>query len=517
MADKGFKQDLVVSTRYQNRLPPPPFAPKFLEIDTGGLDQYLTTSFASSLARREEPNIDVDAEGGMPIDMIGVPGYLAGDESAIMAPEQPPMLEAEDQELLLSVDQIKKQSAANNVSFLRKTQYLSTSNSRAADPFTKKAPVRRLSNAAPAAAIDRDDPENVKRHVQKGFDLAYPDSVAYNDPSVKGLPRSQQERNAWNQPVHPSGNTDLKVVDVYPLIPDFEANTDEGGAFQRIRFDKPPLMANHGKRDDRIDVATFQTLPNEELSRDWNARMAAFEADPTAYEHPGPEPHTYVMAAPTEPSQVPLVRKFLYDGHPDKDDPEVYSSMLAESISGDKRVPFERKRVYKSNVRNPLDPRRVFAVGLYDPLSTKNQVPPSEAKMRQGKCAYYYPIQESIRLRSDRSKIAHPSLPESDTPMADLFMYLPRELDAREAFDRVLNRGINDDQFGEEYEALRATALAQQEAEQAEDVVETQGMSAAGQVGDDEDQVRNGEDVALDQNGGTRPAGDDDDDAMEDD
>lgn len=77
----GFKQDMVVSTRYRNDLPPPPMPPKLLNIDNGGLAQYLSTTFASGLARREEPNIEVDAEGGMPLDMIGVPGYFLGDES----------------------------------------------------------------------------------------------------------------------------------------------------------------------------------------------------------------------------------------------------------------------------------------------------------------------------------------------------------------------------------------------------------------------------------------------------
>ena len=74
---------MVVSVRYRNDLPPPPMPPKLLDIDTGGLAQYLTTSFASGIARREEPNIEVDAEGGMPIDMIGIPGYFLGDESGM--------------------------------------------------------------------------------------------------------------------------------------------------------------------------------------------------------------------------------------------------------------------------------------------------------------------------------------------------------------------------------------------------------------------------------------------------
>ena len=77
----AYKQDMVVSTRYRNDLPPPPMLPKLLNFDTGGIDQYLTTQFASSLLKKEEPNIEVDAEGGMPIDMIGIPGYFLGDES----------------------------------------------------------------------------------------------------------------------------------------------------------------------------------------------------------------------------------------------------------------------------------------------------------------------------------------------------------------------------------------------------------------------------------------------------
>ncbi|KAJ5242822.1 uncharacterized protein N7469_001149 [Penicillium citrinum] len=46
-------------------------------------DRFVTPGFASNLARREEPNIDVDAEGGMPIDLVGIPGLHLGDESGM--------------------------------------------------------------------------------------------------------------------------------------------------------------------------------------------------------------------------------------------------------------------------------------------------------------------------------------------------------------------------------------------------------------------------------------------------
>lgn len=77
----SFHQDYIASLRYRNDLPPPDMPPKFLDIPHEGLTRFLTPGFASNLARREEPNIDVDAEGGMPIDMVGIPGLHLGDES----------------------------------------------------------------------------------------------------------------------------------------------------------------------------------------------------------------------------------------------------------------------------------------------------------------------------------------------------------------------------------------------------------------------------------------------------
>lgn len=77
----SFHQEYIASLRYRNDLPPPDMPPKFLDIPHEGLERFLTPGFASNLARREEPNIDVDAEGGMPIDLVGIPGLHLGDES----------------------------------------------------------------------------------------------------------------------------------------------------------------------------------------------------------------------------------------------------------------------------------------------------------------------------------------------------------------------------------------------------------------------------------------------------
>jgi hypothetical protein len=80
-SSEGFHQEYIASLRYRNDLPPPEMPPKFLDIPHEGLERFLTPGFASNMARREEPNIDVDAEGGMPIDLVGIPGLHLGDES----------------------------------------------------------------------------------------------------------------------------------------------------------------------------------------------------------------------------------------------------------------------------------------------------------------------------------------------------------------------------------------------------------------------------------------------------
>jgi RNA polymerase II-associated factor 1 len=77
----GFHQEYIASLRYRNDLPPPDMPPKFLDISHDGLERFLTPGFAANMARREELNIDVDAEGGMPIDLVGIPGLHLGDES----------------------------------------------------------------------------------------------------------------------------------------------------------------------------------------------------------------------------------------------------------------------------------------------------------------------------------------------------------------------------------------------------------------------------------------------------
>lgn len=75
-------QDFIARIRFSNGLPPPPNPPKLLDIPNTGLasGQYTNPGFASRLAREQPLNIEADAELGMPLDLVGMPGVFDGDE-----------------------------------------------------------------------------------------------------------------------------------------------------------------------------------------------------------------------------------------------------------------------------------------------------------------------------------------------------------------------------------------------------------------------------------------------------
>ena len=80
-SERGYHQDYIARIRYENALPPPPGAPKLLNIPAEGLKYYTSAAFSSRLARQQPLNIEADAELGMPIDLVGMPGIFDGDES----------------------------------------------------------------------------------------------------------------------------------------------------------------------------------------------------------------------------------------------------------------------------------------------------------------------------------------------------------------------------------------------------------------------------------------------------
>lgn len=82
MSRGGSRQDYIARVRYQNDLPPPPCPPKLLDIpiDTNKL---TSCAYLSDLVRKQDPNLTLDIDLGMPLDMTALSGIFdRGDESS---------------------------------------------------------------------------------------------------------------------------------------------------------------------------------------------------------------------------------------------------------------------------------------------------------------------------------------------------------------------------------------------------------------------------------------------------
>jgi hypothetical protein len=479
-------QDMVVSIRYRNDLPPPPMPPKLLNIDNGGLAQYLTTSFAAAMARREEPNIEADAEGGMPIDMIGIPGYFLGDESAIMAPEIQPVLDPADHALMLTPEQLRNQdSKSTNVSFLRRTQYMSSHNARANDHLIRPNP-RALKSGANhtthTEVLARDDRENIRRNLQKGFDLAYPESVQYNEADVHSQAPTTAEKEAWQNPVHPD-NPSLKPVSFFPILPDWDTAVDFSG-LNYVKFDKAPLPAIQGRRDDRIDVALLsaRTITSGEAA--WRAAKAAFDEHPEKWEDPGLiPPQSWSLCVAQDPTKVPELRKILDDADPDHDNPDLYAGLYKPKMDKSDpddarlRVDYDRVRTYTNIDDTQMAGQRIFGLSLYDPRSTQPDARHGSTTRQSG--AYYQRILSTLRLKSDRVKVAGGGkanqIADADqNPFGSISVYT-REVTAVEKENRLEFRSENDSSFQQAYADIVRASAEEKANEAQEDVMMGEG------------------------------------------
>ncbi|QKX60685.1 uncharacterized protein TRUGW13939_07831 [Talaromyces rugulosus] len=443
---EGFHQDYIASLRYRNDLPPPEMPPKFLDIPHEGLERFLAPGFATNMARREEPGIDVDAEGGMPIDLVGIPGLHLGDESAILMPETAPPPDPRDLPFLIPLDQLKNPSVKNsNVSFLRRTQYIAAEQ-RGPGGF-KSAPGRPKPRLADKTKLTNDDPLYIKKYIMKGFDIAYPQSKHTGEDSaerIKGQPAQKPELDAWAKPVHPD-NPKLKPVGFFPVLPDLQGYPDPGG-FVQFKFDKKPLLAASGKRDERIDVGLlYPSAPPDEVLEEHEAKAKLHKTNPKLYKDPGPIPWDYDLFVPENKNST-KIKQSLDPLNPDRNNEELYTHDDGES----KYHRYDRLRTYSTKAQqlNQEQKQRDIALTLFDPAQSSKSSAEGTTK-----AAYYYPILGKMRLAPERArKIARaglaPSRAESSREdQADQIHVTARDPDEAEIYKRSLHRGNVDPEF----------------------------------------------------------------------
>ena len=427
--------------------------------------------------------------------------YMSDFFTAIMAPDIIPVLDPADHALMLSPEQLKNQgSKTSNVSFLRKSQYMNAQNARAGDPLVRtnprtQKPVGRSASLV-EAQLARDDKENIRRQVQKGFDTAFPQDVR---PDTTSAPLTAVEKDAWENPTHPD-NVRLKPVAYYPIVPDLEALPDQG-AYASIKFDKAPLPSRRGKRDDRVDVALLRAFPDPQLKPRWDAKKAAYQSNPDAFEEPGPEPVVFTYEIPIAEDGVDRLHRILNESDQDKNNPDLWAGFNDVPEDGEqteRHIEYTKIRSYPNNITQDVNSGRFFALSLFDP----DTAPDTSRLKPNGRAAYIYPISKRKKLRADRSKVgrAPPPLHTDDKdPTADWHGTALRfvEPSIMTQYDRLNHKVFRDETYRAEFE--KVSELVDVEAaklDQADNAAEEQQGDGEDEPGDrdavDESRAVNG-------------------------
>lgn len=367
-----------------------------------------------------------------------------------MAPENPPPLDAADLPLLMTVEQLKNPAPKDsNVSFLRRTQYISTGNRAPNTPNvgTPKARPRQQ----PQPKISHDDPVYIKKYLQKGFDIAYPNSKHTGEDTasrIKGLTPTKAELDAWAHPVHPD-NPKLKPVAFYPVLPDLQGFADPGGYVQ-FKFDKPPIPGDGGKRDKRMDVSILQpSAPDDRICQDHATKTSLHKTNPELYPDPGPVPWDYDLFLPEKKESTQDIAASLDQSNPNRDDRNLYTH---EGPDGAKYHQYNRIRTYatSSQTLSVDEKQRDLALAFYDPAELKGDELENGEPRQKG--AYYYPILGKTRLTQDRARnIAGAGLGsarvQAKEDQVDQIQLVVRDPDEAETYKRALHRAAIDPKF----------------------------------------------------------------------
>ncbi|OQO10690.1 hypothetical protein B0A48_03990 [Cryoendolithus antarcticus] len=401
--ERSVHQDYIARIRYSNQLPPPPLPPKLLDIPGTGLagGQYTSAGYASRLAREQPLNIEADAELGMPIDLVGIPGVFDGDESAIMIRPGPRHIHPRDKPLLRPLASLSKSaSATDQVSFLRRTEYAASSSPQMFATGSSKDILNRRSDHKPKTngtssksntTLEKDDPLNIIRHIVKGFDLAYPEDVVQGEQTehnILGAPSTSAEQDAWSNPTHPT-KPSLELLDSYPLLPDLSA-IPPSGWHMLFKFRANPLGST--RYDTRLDTAILRPVANEAQDAAYAEREEAWEEGKRG-EKPMKE-FDYEYFIPSSEDHVRSLKRIFSTTDPDHDDPSLYPDETTQSF------PFDRLRMYETKHQaGSLDEfyNDVIGLALHDPSL---DIGKGDGRLQKG--AYVYPVAQRVTLQPKR-------------------------------------------------------------------------------------------------------------------
>lgn len=380
-------QDYIARIRYSNALPPPPNPPKLLNIPSPGLSsgQYTNPAFASRLAREQPLNIEVDAELGMPLDLVGMPGVFDGNEDAISAQNPPPPIHPHDRLLLRPLNTLgKPKIGTESVSFLRRTEYIASVQVKRDNVFLNnrssnsnkdnalKRPQKRKASPEP----DKGTPAWIRRRIEKSFDIA-----------AAGLADKSKIR-------HPT-KRNVKCVDAFPLLPDTTAFPDSG-AYVTVKFTTNPVNSSD-KYDPRMLAGILKPIERSEAEEQaFQLAQELHNEDPQS--HPAPSlMMNYNLFLPEDAKGSNLFRARFDVDNPDRDSERLYTHKDGKGP----HFVFPRLRAYETSAETEYDHDTKYTGEVI--LAYRDDVGEGDSTTDQ-RGMYYYPIMQRSILRNQRTR-----------------------------------------------------------------------------------------------------------------
>lgn len=269
----------------------------------------------------------------------------------------------------------KRKAAESNVSFLRRTEYISSLTSKRVESSNPRAllnAARKPARRSPERAAD--SPQVIKRKIDRSFDLAEEELEERNRKRVK----------------HPS-RKDLELVDAAPLLPDLQAFPDSG-AFVTIKFGTNPV-SNTAEYDKRLLSSLFKPIERTEAEEEaFEAALEAHTRDPERF----PKPHNlmnYDFFLPSGKSTGTNFHRMFDVNDPDHEDESLYTH---ETDTGG-CFQFNRVRGYETTQELEFDHTTKYSNEILLAQSDEDAFP------RQ-KAVYYYPVLQKSTIRPQRTK-----------------------------------------------------------------------------------------------------------------
>lgn len=261
------------------------------------------------------------------------------------------------------------------VSFLRRTEYISSASKSNASPLlrstnanqTRRPPKRK------SPEPDKDSPAYVKKKIDQSF--------AITEQNLKDRSRVR----------HPT-KRNLRLVESYPLLPDLEAFPDSG-AYVTIKFLTNPV-GKTSAYDSRLLNGIFKPIERTETEEAAiRAAQEAYERDPENNPKPSDSMHYDFYLNDTETSGKKFRQRFDVD-NPNRDDDTLYTN---KRDSAGPCFQFNRLRAYETAHESELDHRSKYDEELIIAFS-------DEATALHQKAAYYYPVMQRSQIRPQRTK-----------------------------------------------------------------------------------------------------------------